>query len=130
SAAAGGTYTRNQYEVKLALPDSLGGGGQTLTIQPYDQLDASVTVSVPLVDVAAWARRSAARASATAAASRQGATALDGEKRVVRAYLAVVGEAAVIRSVRENANVARENAALVRSKKSNGTASELDVQRA
>ena len=129
SAAANATYTRNQYEVKLALPDSLGGGGQPLTIQPYNQLDANATLTVPLVDVAAWSRRSAARISATAAVSRQRATALDVEKRVVRAYVAVVGEVAVLRSVRENANLARQNASVVRSKKSNGTASELDLQR-
>jgi outer membrane protein TolC len=130
SAAATATYTRNEFEVKLALPTSLGGTGQSLTIQPQNQLDGAATLSVPLVDVAAWARRSAARVAATAAASRERATSLDVEKRVVSAYAAVVGEAAVLRSVRESLGLAGHNADVVRSKKSNGTASELDVQRA
>lgn len=46
SARAG--YTRNQVEVAVTLP----GGGRAV-ISPQDQLDASLTLDVPLLDLGA-----------------------------------------------------------------------------
>ncbi len=61
SFTAQGTYTRNQYEV--AFPASLFGGTGTIVILPQNQWDASLTLSVPIIDVAGWERRKAAHAS-------------------------------------------------------------------
>jgi outer membrane protein TolC len=60
TATAG--YTRNQYEASVTTP--LGNGEtRTATITPQNQLDALVTVSVPVVDVAAWRRADASEAT-------------------------------------------------------------------
>ena len=67
-ATVRGTYTRNQYQSTVSLPETsangrvvLGRSGQaqlgTYTITPYDQLDGYFTLTVPLVDVGAWERR-------------------------------------------------------------------------
>ncbi|HEX5659646.1 MAG TPA: TolC family protein, partial [Polyangiales bacterium] len=68
---AQGSYTRNQYDV--SFPDITGGGFPTsaaefanakqIKVLPKDQLDATFSLSVPLIDVGGWARRRAARAT-------------------------------------------------------------------
>jgi outer membrane protein TolC len=126
---ASGTYTRNQYEIALALPPALGGTGQTIVIQPQNQLDAAVTLTVPIVDVGAWERRAAAKAAADVASASQAATSLEIEKGVVRAYYQLVGQDAVHEAARRSLEVMRKNETLVRDRRASGTASELDVQR-
>ena len=45
-----GIYTRNQYEV--SFPASTFGGTGDLVITPLNQLDASLTITVPIVGIA------------------------------------------------------------------------------
>ncbi|HEY8923905.1 MAG TPA: TolC family protein, partial [Polyangia bacterium] len=63
--SASASYTRNQWEV------AFGG----LTVVPRDQREASAVLAVPLLDLAKFARISAANRSAEAAAHRAEATA-------------------------------------------------------
>src|SRR5262249_48622576 len=124
--AATGTYTRNQYEIVITLP----GTTQSITLQPQNQLDGALTLSVPVVDLGALARRGAAKAAADAATLVRRATTFEVERRVVQIYFQLVGQEAVLEAARRQLEVTRSNAALVRERKANGTASELDVQRA
>jgi len=74
--SAGATYTRNQWEVSFV----------GLSVLPCDQVDAAVTLSVPLVDLAKFARISAADRSAQAATYQQNVTAREVEAQVVQLY--------------------------------------------
>jgi outer membrane protein TolC len=128
SFQAQGTYTRNQYEV--AFPATLLGGTGTITILPQNQLDASLTLSVPLIDVGGWERRAAARATRDSSQADLTSTQLDVSRRVARAYFQLLGNEAVLLSAQRTLQLSKENAALTVTKRTGGTASELDVQRA
>jgi outer membrane protein TolC len=131
--SAAGTYTRNQYEVSLALPESLTGGmgmsTEKLVIQPQNQIDGTLTISVPVIDVGAWRRVDAANATAEATEASEKTTQQDVETQVFRAYYQLIGQEAVLESARRTLEVARQNLTLVQDKLASGTASELDVQR-
>jgi outer membrane protein TolC len=127
--SASGAYSRNQYEVSIVLPDELGGSGGSLVIQPQDQLDGTLTVSVPVVDVAAWRRIAAAKASLDAARASQESTQQDVELSVSRAYYQLLGQEAVLEAAKRSLVVFEQNLQLVKDKQESGVASELDVQR-
>jgi outer membrane protein TolC len=126
SVTATGTYTRNQYEVAITLP----GTTQSITIQPQNQLDGALTLTVPVIDLGGLERIRAAKATAEAASLNGKATTFDVERRVAEIYFQLLGQEAVLEAARRQLDVARNNASLVRNKKANGAASELDVQRA
>ena len=132
SAQAQGTYTRNQYAVHFTFPASMVGGppGPTLTILPLNQLDGAFTLTVPLVDVGAWDRRAAAKANLDSSVADLFSQRLDVSRRVARSYYQVLADEAVLASAEHNLRLSRDNAALAVAKRSGGTASELDVQRA
>jgi outer membrane protein TolC len=127
--SAAGTYTYNEYEVSLALPSSFGGNGKPLVIQPRNQVDGTLTISVPVIDVGAWRRLSAASLTAEATQASQRATEQDVETQVFRTYYQLIGQEAVLEAARRTLEVSQKNLALVQDKKASGTASELDVQR-
>lgn len=127
--SAAGTYTRNQYEVAFVQPEALGGTGDKLVIQPQNQLDGTLTLRIPVIDIAAWKRVSAAEASAEASSASRLATEQDVETQVYRAYFQLVGQEAVLEAAKRTLEVARQNLQQVQDQVSLGTASELDVQR-
>jgi outer membrane protein TolC len=135
--AAEATYTRNQYEVTTgslipagaavgAIPPNL----PPIVIQPINQLDANVILTVPLINIANWDRRDAAKATLEGARADQAATELTVEKNVLRDYYTLLADEAVLQSAIKNVEIAQHNVALARDRKESGTASELDVQRA
>jgi outer membrane protein TolC len=127
SVVARASYTRNQYPVTLPA----GTFGPTAAvITPADQLDATFTLNVPLVDVGAWQRVGAAHAIADAARVRASATGLDVEKGVTRAYYQVVASEATLGAAERALAAAMESRAIVATRREAGTASELDVERA
>lgn len=127
---AQGTYTYNQYVV--AFPASMFGGapGSTLTILPQNQLDGAFTLTVPVVDVGAWDRRASAKATFDSSVADLFSQRLDVSRRVARSYYQLVANEAVLQSAEHNLQLSRDNAAITIAKRSAGTASELDVQRA
>jgi outer membrane protein TolC len=129
SFSASGTYTRNQYEVSLSLPPGLDPNAGPITIQPQNQLDAALVLSVPVVDIGAWDRRTAAVAARDAAEQDAGAAAIEVERRVTRAYYQLLAEEAVFGSAERALSLAKDHLQLTRSKIESGTASELDARR-
>jgi outer membrane protein TolC len=127
---AQGRYTRNEYAI--SFPASLFSPNATgnITITPLNQYDGVVTLSVPVVDVGAWERRSAAKATGDAAKADLASTKVDVSRRVVRAYFQLLANEAVLLSAGHNLDLSRENVALTVTKREGGTASDLDVQRA
>lgn len=99
-------------------------------VQPDVERDAQVTLKVPLVNLGAWARTSASRATARAAHSGVDATRLDVERRVAQAYYQLVGAEALRRADEKSLAAARENLSSVRAKRAEGAATEVDVERA
>jgi outer membrane protein TolC len=118
--AAAATYTRNQWEVSFGA----------LKVLPRDQFDASATLSVPLIDLAKFARISAAGRSAEAAANRQQAVARDTEARAVQLYYQLAADLALTEVARKALEVVRFNLDLTEKAARAGTVTALDVQRA
>jgi outer membrane protein TolC len=117
---ASGTYSRNEWEV------SVGG----LALVPRDQLDGNVTLAVPLIDLAKFARISAARRSAEAAGHRQRAVARASEGQVVQLYYQLAADLALTEAARKTLEAVRVNLKVAEESARAGTATSLDVQRA
>lgn len=124
-----GTYTRNQVEVSVARP---AGNGQTETavIAPLDQFDATLALRVPVIDVGAWYRLSAARANEDAAHHRAEATVSEEEAEVARHYYAYVGSSWLLEATDKALAAATENLSVVEKRREVERALELDVLRA
>jgi outer membrane protein TolC len=133
--AATGIYTRNEYEVTTAA--LLGGSSSSsapsipnIVIQPQNQLDANLILTVPLINIANWDRRAAAESTLAAAQADEANSELAVQKSVIRDYYTLLGDEAVLLSATRNLEIARHNVKLARDRKDSGTSSELDVQRA
>ncbi len=132
---ATGQYTRNQYDVTTAalipagsLPPGLSF--PNTVIQPQNQLDASLQLNVPLIDVGKWDRRAAAKSTLEGARADEKNTQITVEKNVLRDYFTLIGDEGVLSSAKQNVDVARHNVQLALDRKEGGTGSELDAQRA
>lgn len=126
-ASAG--YTRNQYDIVARIPNAAGGFDEA-TFTPRNQLDGSVTLSVPLLDLGAIRRTQAARADAQASARDRTVALVDLDDRIVAAYTNLIAYEALARSADRGLEAARANLEVVRARESGGLASELDVRRA
>lgn len=129
SLATSASYTRNQNETVVFIP-RMDGAPIEATIVPANQLDLTVTLSVPLVDVATWKRVSAASANLEAARGTLEVRTDEIERAVVRAFYQWVGNAALVRSAQVAEKAAQDNLAVVEQRASAGLASPLDVSRA
>lgn len=129
SLATSASYTRNQNETVVFIP-RMDGAPIEATIVPADQLDLTVTLNVPLVDLATWQRVSAASASLEAAQRTLEARTDEVERAVVRAFYQWVGNAALVRSGQVAEKAALDNLAVVEQRAAAGLASPLDVSRA
>src|SRR5688500_1210410 len=69
SFVAIGRYTHNESEVAIQIPTGMGPPREAV-ITPSDQLDATFTLNVPLIDVPAWGVLSAQGDLADAAGAR------------------------------------------------------------
>jgi outer membrane protein TolC len=126
SLTARGIYTRNQFD--STVPKKYLDPGFDPTI-PTDQVDGYARLSVPLVDIGAWERRSAAKAGWQAAIAEQNATENEVERAVTRRYYQLLADESVLRAAKRNLEVSQQNIQIARTRKQGGTASVLDVQR-
>lgn len=115
-----GTYTRNQFEARVA--DKL--------IVPENQVDLYLTANVTLVDVGQWERIGASNRTREAADSRAKSTSLDVARVVVRDYYQVVAATSVLSSAERTLETSEKNLAFVTTRKEAGFAQELDQKRA
>lgn len=127
--SARGTYTRNQFEAAATLPKG-DGTTQKLVIQPLDQLDAFVTLDVPVVDLSSYARYRLARAQTGLAEASRTMTRLQIDKTVARSYATLAGSADLARAASKSVESAELNVKVVTNKKNVGAASDFDVERA
>lgn len=130
--AASGSYTNNQYAAIATIPvgNPTLGRTESVTIMAQNQLDATFSATLPIVDIGAWERIGAARRTADAARAQEKATELDVQRAVAQAYFQVVAADAVLRSSNERRETAQANLDFVRTRHSAGVAPELDLVRA
>lgn len=126
---ARGVYTFNQFEARAALPQPDGSRLEAV-ITPQNQLDGFLTVDVPLVDVATWAKIDAQKATREAADARLEATSLDVEKQVARAFYKVQAERAVLAAAERTVETSASNLLTIEQRKKAGLATDLDLARA
>jgi len=126
-----GLYTRNQYQVDTS---SLLPAGTTImipnsVIQPQNQLDGNIILTVPIINIANWDRRGVSKATLAGAKADEANAQLSVQKGVTRGYYQLLGYEAVLQAAQKNLEVAKHNLQLARDRKESGTGSELDVQR-
>jgi outer membrane protein TolC len=124
-----GSYTRNEFETTLALPEA-DGGTTAVTLTPRDQLDGTAALEVPLVDLASFARIAAARTSARASAREEASTELRVEARISQDYYQLVANLALVEASRRALEVARASLRTADERHRAGTVPLLDVDRA
>lgn len=117
--SAGATYTRNQWDVSFA----------GLSVMPRNQFDAAVTLSVPLIDLAKFARISAANRFAEAAAHQRDAVARMVEGQVVQLYYQLAADLALVAVAHRALDVVQLDLKLTESMAEAGSASALDLSR-
>ncbi|HKO89976.1 MAG TPA: TolC family protein, partial [Polyangiaceae bacterium] len=126
SFSAAGSYTRNQYEVAVALPGRSGPE----PIIAENQFDASLKLSVPIVNVAAWETKAAMNAQLDLANANVAVVSLDLRRRVARAYYQLLATSAVRQAAERSLALAKESALLAGTRRQNGAATQLEVERA
>ncbi len=124
-----GAYTYNQYESAVALPTG-GDSPQRITIVPQDQLDGTATLTVPLVDLANFARLGSAREGAAAATEQARAAGLTTEALVAQDYYQLIADLGLVEAARRALDVARVNLTLTEERFRAGGAAALEVDRA
>ncbi len=128
--AASAGYTFNQFAAVVTVPSGNGGAPQSITITPQNQLEAGVTLTVPLVDVGNWLRIGAAEANSQGAEQRAQATALSIDRRVAQAYYQVIATGALVQSSSRALQVAEASLAIVTQRMAGGFAGPLENARA
>jgi outer membrane protein TolC len=129
SVSANASYTRNQYDVVARIPVGPDRFDEA-TFTPRNQLDASVTLTVPLLDLGAVRRMQSAKAIERASAEDRGDAHRDLDDRIIAAYTNVTAYEALSRSSARALAVAKTNLDVVQGRADGGLASELDVRRA
>lgn len=77
-------YTRNQHDAVVTLPD--GDSTQRITITPFDQLEASATLTVPILDLGLRRRLTAHDTRIGAQVEQQQARVRSIDERVATAF--------------------------------------------
>ena len=126
SARAG--YTRNKQEVSFSLPSAMGV--DQIVISPKNQLDAQLVLTVPLLDLSRWSRRSAARASVRLAESAQLNTTQSVSEQVVTAYYQLIGAQAQWFAAQRGLQVAQRSLEQEQARQAAQVSSALEVARA
>lgn len=129
SLTANGGYTRNQYEAVVELPDGPNSTKQ-IVITPYNQLDATFKVELPLIDATKWLRAAATKASADAAERRQQGTLHQVQRQVIAGYYGYASAVAVRESAEKSLKAAQSQLEVTKARASAGVANELDLARA
>ena len=131
-----GAYTRNQYPAIIKLPTSLINGqaptGQltTITITPYNQLNGTIALDVPLLNADGITRYAQSRHGSAAAKEAEKATAAEVDLSIARAYYQVVAAQGVREAANQAAKVSDEALAVSEARLEAGAVNKLAVDRA
>ena len=125
-------YTRNENEAVLCqkAPPLTCTDAEKVTITPKDQLEASISLEVPLVDVAGWSRVGAARATAKAASARALATAQDVDRALAQRYFQAIAAQSLVDAAKRAVAAAEASQKVASARQGAGATSSLEVDRA
>ncbi len=124
-----GAFVRNQVETSIDVPTG-PTTSDTITIAKLNQLDLSVRVEVPLIDVNRWLQTAGALASERAAGLRAAATRTQVRREVVVAYYAAAAAQALLATGAESLVVAQAQLRQQQARGEAGVATELERVRA
>jgi multidrug efflux system outer membrane protein len=124
------SYTRNQYEVKVTIPGADPSNPVTRTITPFNQVDAQLTFTQPIVDVSVFRNIDAARSNLAAGTARVAATRVQVEQAVAQTWFQVIAAEAFIAATEEVHAATKANLGIVEQRAAAGVASDLDRRRA
>lgn len=127
---ARGTYTHNDPEVAICQKPTGCTDAEKIVITKGDQLDSSVSLEVPLVDVAGWSRVAAARSTAKAAALRAQATAQDTDRALAQRYFQAIAAHALLDAANRAVLAAEAAQKVAVLREGAGTTSSLETDRA
>jgi outer membrane protein TolC len=117
-------YTQNQVAAEAPLP------GRTVVVYPLHQVDASLTLEAPLIDLAAWQRVGVAKAEARAAHATTAVMVLEAKKSTARHYYQLVAARALAMAAEHMLEAASANARVAAERRDAGRAPTVDVERA
>jgi outer membrane protein TolC len=129
SFAARGSYSYNQYEVKIPA-GAFPGSTEDLVISPHSQLDATLTLDIPLLDLASRARHNQSKLLTEAAALQRDLIGVDLDRAVARAYASYIGTAALVSAAAQSIDAAQQHLTFVQTRIELGAATELERARA
>ena len=129
AVTASGAFVRNQYKAEVAVPAG-PTSSDTITIAPLNQLDGSLRVEVPLIDVNRWLQTSSALATVRAAEQREQGTRAQVRREVVLSYYSAAGAQALLEAATQSLQVARAQAEQQQARAAAGVATELELVRA
>jgi outer membrane protein, multidrug efflux system len=130
-----GAYQRNQYEALVTLPSSLTTGGTngrltTFAITPFNQINGTVNVNIPLVNPDGITRFAQGRRGAAASNAAEKATTAEVDLSIVRAYYQTVAAQGVLAAAQHALKESQDALATSQAKLAAGTANRLAVDRA
>ncbi len=131
TVVAQGKYTRNNLEFKFPLSTGAAGGApQLVTIQPTNQLDGSISFTLPLIAPPAYSALQAVKAS-VAASEADYQTSLDSVLfSVAQAFYAAALTDEVLAARQASIEVARATVQNAQTRYDAGTVTKVDVDRA
>jgi outer membrane protein TolC len=128
--SAKGNYIRNQYQSEVSFSLDPTAPPQIIVLTPRNLWTGSVTITVPLVDLAGFARVAATRTGAEASAQQAQATVLQVESQVVQNYFQLLANLSLVLSSERALELAKTSRKLTQAQFDAGTSTGLDVQRA
>src|SRR5260370_5463326 len=128
--SAKGNYVRNQYQSEVAFAPDPTAPPQIIVLTPHNLWTGSATLTVPLVDLAGFARVAATRRGAEASAKQAEATILQVESQVVQDYFQLVANLSLVLSSERALEVAKSSLRTTQAQFDAGTSTKLDVERA
>jgi outer membrane protein len=123
-------YTRNEVEVAAEFPASSGTGFERAIIQAQDQVDGSVRLDIPVLDLVNLVALEQAERTETAAEARVELSQRAVCDEVLLAYFALVEARAVRMAAVRKQDTANERAQVALAKLQAGTGAEVEVARA
>lgn len=135
TVAAQGRYTRNNIGVSFPLSAFAGSGAPpgatgTLTIQPLNQLDGSVSFNLPLIAPPAYAALESVKAAVQSSEATYQSSLVSVLYGVAQAYYSAAIADEVIAARQSSVEVARATLQNAQTRFSAGTVTKVDVDRA
>ncbi|HVZ75399.1 MAG TPA: TolC family protein [Polyangia bacterium] len=125
--AAQGKYTRNYKQVEFPAGTF---GPKGLLLQPTNQLDGTISATLPLIAPAAWAALKSVQANVDSAEANFAAQEADLLVQVAQTYLAAAGTDELVTARQSSLSVARATLKDAEVRLAAGSVTKVDVDRA